>query len=73
MTEGKVDFAILQNDKTKSSRVYHRDKGWSPPLPVSDWELLCQLHKAMRESNPDEFLVNLQITVSEMKKDDLEG
>ena len=73
MIKGKTDFAILQDDRTKLSRVFHRDKGWSPPLPVADWELLCDLHEVMRSSDPSEFLANLQITVSQMKKDDLEG
>ena len=73
MIEGKTDFAILQDDRTKLSRIYHPNKGWSPLLPVSDWEILCQLHEAMRESDPDEFLANLAITVDQMKKDNVEG
>ena len=64
-----MEFAILQDDKTRMTRLYRKGYGWSDPLPASDFEVLGELHRVMRHSKPSEFLLNMGIVIKDIKNE----
>jgi hypothetical protein len=69
MITQNTEFAILQDESTKMTRLYKKGYGWSEPLSPEDWDALKVLHGVMRTSDPSEFLANMGTVGNDIQAD----